>query len=191
MGRVSERTDTATIRFETAALAVDESTILRLPENASQLLPSRGQVAVRGSINDVEFRTVVEPDGMKGHWIRLDRRLRKATGISAGDPVRVAIEVVSEWPEPDVPSDLSAALSGAPDEIRAIWQDITPMARWEWVRWVNATPNPATRERRVEVAVSTMNDGKRRPCCFDRSACTDPALAKNGKLRGLSSAGRD
>jgi hypothetical protein len=149
MGRVSERTDTATIRFETAALAVDESTILRLPENASQLLPSRGQVAVRGSINDVEFRTVVEPDGMKGHWIRLDRRLRKATGISAGDPVRVAIEVVSEWPEPDVPSDLSAALSGAPDEIRAIWQDITPMARWEWVRWVNATPNPATLERRV------------------------------------------
>jgi hypothetical protein len=57
------------------------------------------------------------------------------------------------------------------------------MARWEWVRWVNATANPATRQRRVEVTISKMNNGKRRPCCFDLAACTDPAVAKNGKLR--------
>jgi hypothetical protein len=180
---VSQRTDTATIRFEAVASAIDDSTILRLPEKASRLLPSRGQVAVRGSINGVDFATVVEPDGTKGHWIRLDRRLRKAAGIAAGDAVSVAIDVASQWPEPDVPSDLAAALSDAPDEIRDMWQDITPMARWEWVRWVNATANPATRERRVEVTISKMLHGKRRPCCFDLSACTDPSVAKNGKLR--------
>jgi hypothetical protein len=180
---VSERTDTATIRFEASAVAIDESTILRLPEKASRLLPSRGQVAVRGSINGFDFRTVVEPDGMKGHWIKLDKRLRNAAGICAGDTVSVAIEVVSQWPEPDVPSDLGVALSDAPEEIREMWQDITPMARWEWVRWVNATANPATRERRVEVTISKMQHGKRRPCCFDLSSCTDPALARNGKLR--------
>ena len=57
------------------------------------------------------------------------------------------------------------------------------MARWEWVRWVNATANPATRRRRVEVSISKMEHGKRRPCCFDLSACTDPELAKSGRLR--------
>jgi hypothetical protein len=180
---VSERTDTATIRFEAAAHAIDESTIVRLPEQASRLLPSRGQVAVRGSINGFAFETVVEPDGFKGHWIRLDQRLREAAGIAVGDTASVVIEVAPEWPEPDVPPDLAAALADAPNSIREMWQDITPMARWEWVRWVNATANPATRERRVEVTISKMTNGKRRPCCFDLSACTDPTLSRNGKLR--------
>jgi hypothetical protein len=56
------------------------------------------------------------------------------------------------------------------------------MARWEWVRWVNGTANPVTRQRRVEVTISKIASGKRRPCCFDLSACTDPTVAKNGKL---------
>ncbi|HKI94389.1 MAG TPA: YdeI/OmpD-associated family protein [Gemmatimonadales bacterium] len=55
-------------------------------------------------------------------------------------------------------------------------------ARWEWVRWVNATKNPDTRKRRVAVSLSKMKNGKRRPCWFNLSACTDPDLAKNGKL---------
>jgi len=56
------------------------------------------------------------------------------------------------------------------------------MARWEWVRWVNATRNPGTGQRRVEVSISKMQSGKRRPCCFNLAACTDPDLSKNGKL---------
>jgi hypothetical protein len=60
------------------------------------------------------------------------------------------------------------------------------MARWEWVRWVNATNNPDTRERRVAVSLSKMSNGKRRPCCFNLAACTDPDLSKNGKLVGAN-----
>ena len=56
------------------------------------------------------------------------------------------------------------------------------MARGEWVRWINATKNPDTRTRRVEVSISKMQGGKRRPCCFNLSACTDPDLSKNGGL---------
>jgi hypothetical protein len=67
-------------------------------------------------------------------------------------------------------------LAAAPQNIRDMWKDITPMARWEWVRWANATANPATRQRRVEVSISKMSGGKRRPC-------TDPAVSNNGKLR--------
>ena len=93
------------------------------------------------------------------------------------------IEPTRDWPEPNVPPDLQAALAKAPQRIQDVWKDITPMARWEWVRWVNATANPETRTRRVEVSISKMNSGKRRPCCFDLSACTDPQLARNGRLR--------
>jgi uncharacterized protein YdeI (YjbR/CyaY-like superfamily) len=100
-----------------------------------------------------------------------------------GDKVSIAIEPTRDWPEPDVPPDLAKALTAAANKIHDIWHDITPMARWEWVRWVNATANRDTRRRRVEVTISKMDHGKRRPCCFDLSACTDPAVSKNGKLR--------
>jgi hypothetical protein len=186
MTLVSQRSGTATIRFDATLCAIDTSSIVRLPEEASRRLPSRGQVAVQGSINGCGFRTVLEPDGLKGHWMKVDQELRQAADIGDGDRVSVAIEETRDWPEPDVPPDLAAALRLAPQKIRDMWNGITPMARWEWVRWVNATASPVTRERRVEVSISKMNNGKRRPCCFDLSACTDPALSKNGKLRGAA-----
>ncbi len=130
---------------------------------------------------------MLEPDGSKGHWMRVDPQLQRAADLGVGDMLDLAIEV-TDWPEPDVPSDLAAALATAPQQTQDMWHDITPMARWEWVRWVNATANPATRRRRVEVSISKMNGGKRRPCCFDLSACTDPALSINGKLRDATPA---
>ena len=186
MTSVTQKTATATIRFTATLDSIDESTVMRLPEEASRLLPSRGQVAVRGSMNGHEFRTVLEPDGVKGHWIKIDPALRQVAHIGAGGTVNVTVQATRDWPEPDMPQDLAAALAGAPQEIRDIWNDITPMARWEWVRWVNATASPATRQRRVEVTLSKINNGKRRPCCFDLAACTDPAVAKNGKLRSTT-----
>jgi len=179
---VTERAEGAIIRFDATLSAVGTWTVLRLPETASQDLRSRGQVAVRGTINGVEFRTVLEPDGDSGHWMRVDDELQHAAGIGAGDSAVLGIEVTEDWPEPSVPHDLAAALGAAPQRIQNLWDEVTPMARWEWVRWVNATKNPATRRRRVEVSISKMSSGKRRPCCFNLSSCTDPDLSKNGRL---------
>ncbi|MEP7036605.1 MAG: YdeI/OmpD-associated family protein [Dermatophilaceae bacterium] len=173
----------APIRFVAELSTIDDTSLVRLPEAASAQLPSRGQVAVHATVHGHPFETVVEPDGRRGHWVLVDRRLQKAAGIGPGDTAELTLEVASEWPEPDVPEDLAAALAAAPPRIREIWEDITPMARWEWVRWVRATGNPATRQRRVEVSISKMDGGKRRPCCFDLSSCTDPDLARSGKLR--------
>ena len=170
------------VRCDATLLTVDKRTILRLPANASRRLPSRGQVAARGTINGHAFQTVIEPDGSRGHWMSVDRKLQRAAGIGAGDTATVEIEPTKDWPEPTVPPDLRKALAAAPQRIRVIWKDITPMARWEWVRWVNATTNPETRKRRVEVSISKMDHGKRRPCCFDLASCTDPELSRNGKL---------
>ena len=179
---MNQRAGAPTIRFDAELHTVDRWTILRLPERASRQLSSRGQVAVQGTINGHRFDTVLEPDGNKGHWMRIDGKLQRTTYLSAGDTVTVEIEPLRDWPEPKVPQDLGAALATAPQKIQDLWSDITPMARWEWVRWVNATPNRDTRKRRVEVSISKMKSGKRRPCCFNLAGCTDPNLSKNGKL---------
>lgn len=179
---VTQRKDGATIRCDATLSTIDTSTVLRLPETASKSLPSRGQVAVHGTINGVEFQTVLEPDGRFGHWMRVDHTLQQAAGISAGDTAALEIVVTKDWPEPSVPQDLATALAAAPQKIQGLWTEITPMARWEWVRWVNATKNADTRGRRVDVSISKMTSGKRRPCCFDLSACTDPDLSRSGRL---------
>lgn len=171
------------IRFEAELSTIDNTHLVRLPKSATEQLPSRGQVAVHATLNGHPFETVVEPDGRRGHWVRVDQPLQQAVGIDAGETAALTLEVARTWPEPDVPQDLSAALAAAPPRIRDLWQDLTPMARWEWVRWVQATRNPATRQRRVEASISKMDGGKRRPCCFDLSSCTDPDLARSGKLR--------
>jgi len=173
-----------TIRFDATLRTVSKRAILQLPEAASKQLPSRGQVAVEGTINGSAFQTVIEPDGRFGHWMSVDRGLQKAAGARLGDRVTVEVEPAEEWPEPSVPADLQGALSKAPQKIRDLWEAITPMARWEWVRWVNETRNPQTRKRRIEVSISKLRSGKRRPCCFNLAACTDPDLAKSGKLVG-------
>jgi hypothetical protein len=114
--------------------------------------------------------------------MRVDDKQLQTAGLNPGALARLEIQPIRDWPEPDVPQDLQAALEVAPQRIRDLWAAITPMARWEWVRWVNATRNPATRQRRVEVSISKMKSGKRRPCCFDLASCTDPDLSRNGRL---------
>ena len=179
---MSQGTRVATIRFDATLYTIDKATVLRLPEKANVKLPSRGQVAVQGTINGHQFQTVLEPDGNFGHWMRIDRKLQERAALSAGDTATLEIESAKDWPEPNVPQDLKRALAAAPQKIQDLWKEITPMARWEWVRWVNATPRPDTRKRRVEVSISKMKNGKRRPCCFNLAACTDPNLSKNGRL---------
>ncbi len=182
VAKKTDRSDRRPTRFEASLQTAGGQTILRLPATASKELPSRGQVAVHGTIDGHSFETVVEPDGEFGHWIRVDPRLQKTVDAVPGDKATVIIEPTEEWPEPSVPKDLSTALSNAARDVQDLWRAITPMARWEWVRWVNATKNPDTRARRVEVSISKLNSGKRRPCCFNLSSCTDSELARSGKL---------
>jgi Domain of unknown function (DUF1905)/Bacteriocin-protection, YdeI or OmpD-Associated len=172
---------TSAISFNARVQSTGGSTILRLPDDASAKLPSRGQVAVNGVMNGHAFQTVLEPDGRRGHWLKVDKKMRQALAVGEGDIVALNVEPTKDWPEPDIPGDFQTALVGAPD-ISEVWKTITPMARWEWVRWINATKNPHTRERRVDVGISKLRSGKRRPCCFDLASCTDPDLSKNGVL---------
>jgi hypothetical protein len=145
-------------------------------------MPSRGQVAVEAAIDGHGFQTVLEPDGDLGHWMKISETLQRATALRVGVTARVEIVPLKEWPEPRLPRDLERALAAAPQKVQDQWIDITPMARWEWVRWVNATRDPETRKRRVEVSISKMKNGKRRPCCFNLASCTDPNLSRNGRL---------
>lgn len=170
-----------TIHFKAPLYDINGWTVLRLPQKASAELPSRGQVMVKGTINDIGLHTALEPDGDGGHWLHVDKSLQKAIDARAGDTVTLAIEPTKDWPEPTIPADVQKALTTHPRE-QKLWKDITPMARWEWLRWINATAQAETRQRRIEVSLSKLGAGERRPCCFNRSMCCVPEVSKNGVL---------
>jgi uncharacterized protein YdeI (YjbR/CyaY-like superfamily) len=65
----------------------------------------------------------------------------------------------------DLPADLKEMLVGEP-AARATWEDITPLARNEWICWVQSVKRPETRLKHVEQARENLRDGKRRPCCW-------------------------
>ena len=64
-----------------------------------------------------------------------------------------------------LPDDLRQALS-ASDKAGAAWEDITVLARNEFICWVEDAKQPATRERRVRRTVEELEEGMRRPCCW-------------------------
>jgi Bacteriocin-protection, YdeI or OmpD-Associated/Domain of unknown function (DUF1905) len=169
------------IRSQAELHKIGTWTLLTLPERASAKLPSRGMAMVRGTINGFPFEAPLEPDGRGSHWLRVDTAMRRGAAADAGDTVTLEIEPVKEWPEPEIPADLKDALSADP-KARAVWTATTPIARWDWIRWIRATSQADTRARRVEVACSKLRSGQRRPCCFNRSACTEPTVSRNGVL---------
>lgn len=78
----------------------------------------------------------------------------------------------------DVPADIRKALlldKGA----LAAWEDITPLARNEWICWVTLVKKAETRKEHIERMVSQLKEGKRRPCCWP--GCPHRTRKKSGR----------
>ena len=78
----------------------------------------------------------------------------------------MAIEqIISGGVVHELPDDLEDALKRDPKAL-ATWEDITPLARNEWICWVTSPKQEATRKKRIEVGLDKMRGGMRRPCCW-------------------------
>jgi hypothetical protein len=64
-----------------------------------------------------------------------------------------------------LPDDLKNALMA--DELALErWEDLTPLARNEWICWTVTVKQQKTRDEHVKRVVSELKQGKRRPCCW-------------------------
>jgi hypothetical protein len=120
---------------------------------------------VEGTINGFPFRAALEPNGKGSHWLEVNKTMRDAAGADAVDTVTVEITRAGEEPEIRVPMDLRKVLAAAP-LAQAGWEDITPMARRDWIFSISSAKQPETRRRRIEKACDMLACGKRRLCCF-------------------------
>lgn len=141
---------------------------LRLPQEASDQLPTRSMCSIEGRFNGTSFATTLEPDGQGGHWMRVKPDLQRESGVQVGDTVEVEMAPAAVEPEPEVPDDIAAALAGN-EVAQATWNATTALARRDWVAWIVSGKKAETRTKRIGVALSKLGAGSKRPCCFDRS----------------------
>lgn len=76
------------------------------------------------------------------------------------DEITISTGVVHE-----IPDDVRDILIGN-DDARTVWEDITPLARNEWICWITSAKKIETRNKRIDWMCSDLRKGKRRPCCW-------------------------
>jgi uncharacterized protein YdeI (YjbR/CyaY-like superfamily) len=65
----------------------------------------------------------------------------------------------------ELPADIKTMLLASPD-VLAAWEDLTPLARNEWICWTTSVKKAETRQNHIERMHSSLLAGKRRPCCW-------------------------
>ncbi|MFO0882174.1 MAG: YdeI/OmpD-associated family protein [Candidatus Saccharimonadales bacterium] len=63
-----------------------------------------------------------------------------------------------------MPKDWQQALID--NKLDTFWEDLTPLARNEWICWIDSAKKEETRAKRITVGISKMKSGERRPCCW-------------------------
>ena len=64
-----------------------------------------------------------------------------------------------------MPADLKKFLL-SDKAARAAWEDITPLARNEWLCWIESVKTPETRQLHIKRTREELKEGRRRPCCW-------------------------
>tara|TARA_Y100001933_G_C18871795_1_gene510306 strand:- start:418 stop:972 length:555 start_codon:yes stop_codon:yes gene_type:complete len=156
--------------------------IIRLPEDISQSLPTRGMVLAELQIHDRQLTIELEPDGQGGHWFELSLETLNDLGpaVDMSKTVPFKIDLEKAWSSPALDHDIRQAF--VHHHVLNIWHSLTPKAQWQWVRWIRFTKNSETRLKRIMTACSMLSSGKKRPCCFDQTRCTITDVSKSGVL---------
>ena len=169
------------ITFQAELESIQGVLLLRLSNEMSQALPSRGMVMMEGRINGLlPITAPAEPDGRGSHFIIIPAELADRAALRPGDRLNVVLSPAAIWPEPELPADFLEALTGSGLIDR--WEACTVRGRWEWLRWLSATGNRETRQHRISVACDKLRKGEKRPCCFNAAACTVMEVSKSGIL---------
>ena len=140
----------------------DSGAVLDLPKAIATKL--RDVPKVEGTIEGHPFRAALEPSPDGGLWLRVNKAMLRGAAADTGDSVQLA--VLGPEPDPEPPADLRAAFDETPGA-EPVWDELTPMGRRDWVRWIEGAKKPETRERRVRRTVDQLAEGKRRACCVN------------------------
>ena len=133
------------------------ATMFRVPFDLEEAF-GRARPPVKVTIRGHTWRTTPGVYGGVGHIV-VSRAVKAATGVDAGDRVRVTMELDTEPRTVEVPRDLRAALDREPESAKA-FDRMSFTHRREYVEWVEEAKRPETRARRVAGTVERVREGR-------------------------------
>lgn len=140
-------------RGPAAAVVLNEEQVATVGEGAKRF-------PVRATVNGYTWRGSVAR--MKGEFLLgLNREVREAAAVEAGDEVAVEIALDTEERTVEVPPALAAALTADP-AAKAAYDGLAYTHRKEFARWIDEAKKEETRERRVAKAIEMLHEGATR-----------------------------
>jgi hypothetical protein len=136
------------------------ATAITIPFDVPKAFGKRGRVAVRGTINGVLFRSSVFKMGDAPYFMVVNRQMRAAAGVSAGQTISVVMERDDEPRTVEVPADLQAALKSRRGAEEA-WARLSFTHQKEHVQAITEAKRPETRARRVAKTIEQLSSGKK------------------------------
>jgi Bacteriocin-protection, YdeI or OmpD-Associated/Domain of unknown function (DUF1905) len=133
------------------------ATMFRVPFDLRAVY-GRARPPVKVTIRGHTWRTTPGVSGGVGH-VGLNRAVKAATGVDAGDRVRVTMELDAEPRTVTVPPDLRSALS-ADAAANASFAKLSFTHRREYVEWVEEAKRAETRARRIAATVERVREGR-------------------------------
>ena len=146
--------------FDTTLAGTGGKTGIVVPPDAVEQLGAGKRPAVHVDLDGHAYRSTVAVMGGQS-MVPVSAAVRAATGLSAGDPVRVTLTVATTPREVDVPDDLAAALAADPPA-GAFFATLSNSLQRYHVDTVTGAKTDATRQRRIDKAVQLFRDGRQR-----------------------------
>lgn len=150
----------ASATFETTLTASGNNTGIVVPVSVIEQLGAGRRPPVVVDVNGFEYRSTVAVMGGQ-HLIGLSAAVRAATGLAAGDPIRVTLTVADSPRTVDMPADFASALD-ASEPARRFFDSLPNSLQRYHADNVNAAKSPDTRQRRIDKAIQLFLEGKRR-----------------------------
>ena len=148
------------VTFETTVAATGNNTGIVVPAEVIEQLAAGRRPAVLVDLDGYEYRTTAGVMGGR-HMISISAAVRRATGLTGGDPIRVTLTVADTPREIQLPDDFAAALAGD-EQARDFFAKLSNSLQRYHVDSINAAKAEETRRRRIEKALTLFRSGKQR-----------------------------
>ena len=148
------------VTFQTTVAVSGNNTGIAVPEEAIEQLAAGKRPPVLVSVNGYEYRNTVAVMGGR-HLISISAAVRKATGLTGGDPIRVILTVADTPQEVTLPAGFAAALA-ADEQASVFFGKLSNSMQRYHVDNITAAKTAETRQRRIDKAITLFRAGKQR-----------------------------
>jgi len=134
-------------------------TFAPIPLDIARETGIKARLRVKGRIDGIPFAGTLLPGGSGRHFVVVKKELRERLDKSAGDQVRIQMDVDSSPVSVAIPDDFAMALAKS-GNARSRFEVMAPSHKKAYVDWIEEAKKPETRTKRIVKALKIIAASK-------------------------------